>query len=139
MAIAQMNWGRMLHPLDDPRMREFADRLDAVYRLAEAASGFIWRIDEAQLTADLSKLGYDPLTSATVSTWRTMEDLKRYTYETEHGEFLKRTGEWFEAVEGPQLVIWPVEPSEQPGFMEAQLRLDYLKRHGPSDYAHGWC
>ena len=134
-----MNWGRMLYPLDDPRMKEFADRLDAVYRLAEEAPGFIWRIDEAQLTADLSKLGCDSLTSATVSTWRTMDDLKRYTYETEHGEFLKRTSEWFEAVEGPQLVIWPVEPSERPSFIEAQGRLEHLKIHGSSDYAHGWC
>lgn len=133
-----MNWGRMLYPLDDPRMKEFADRLDAVYRLAEEAPGFIWRIDEDQLAADLSKLGYSHLTSATVSTWRTMEDLRRYTYETEHGTFLKRTREWFEAVEGPQLVVWPVETNEQPGFMEAQHRLDYLKRNGPSDYAHGW-
>ena len=138
MAIAQMNWGRMRYPLDDPRMKEFADKLDEVYLLAEKALGFIWRIDGDQLLAELSQLGHDDKMSTTVSVWETVEDLRHYTFQGQHGLYLDRTREWFEAVEGPQLVIWTVERDERPGFAEAQKRLEHLKEYGPSDYAYGW-
>jgi hypothetical protein len=137
MAIAQMNWGQMRHPLSDPKMKEFADQLDAIYRLAEEAPGFIWRINGDRLEAELSELGYDEKTSATVSVWQTSDDLYRYTYESAHGVYLDRAQEWFEAIEGPQLVIWPVENDAKPSFFEAHKRLEHMKEYGPSDYAHG--
>ncbi len=138
MAIAQMNWGRLLYPLNDPGMKEFADHLDRIYRIAEEAPGFIWRIDEDQLATELARSGFCELTSATVSVWHSLEDLRKYTYDTEHGLFLKRTREWFEAVDGPQLVIWSVKPDAEPDFFEAKKRLDHLRHHGPSEYAYGW-
>ena len=138
MAIAQMNWGQMLYPLTDFRMREFAAHLDALYDLAESAPGFIWRIEEDQLKFELAQLKFDELTSATVSVWRTLEDLRKYTFDTAHGQFLSRSREWFAPVSGPQLVIWPVEAKAKPSFIEANRRLQYLKKHGPSEYACGW-
>ena len=138
MAIAQMNWGQMLYPLTDPRMKDFADHLDEIYLLAEEAPGFIWRIDESQLANELAQLGFSELTSATVSVWRSAEDLQKYTYDSAHGGFMERRQEWFAAVEGPQLVIWTIDADARPNFLEAQKRLEYLKHHGPADYAHGW-
>ena len=44
MAIAQMNGGRMLFPLDHPRMADFSESLDGTYGLADKHQGFIWRI-----------------------------------------------------------------------------------------------
>lgn len=138
MAIAQMNWGRMLYPLDDPRMKEFAEHLDEVYRLAEQVSGFFWRIDANQLAQEMSELGDDGKTSATVSVWDSISDLHDYTFQGQHGIYLGRAQEWFEVVEGPQLVMWSVEKDAKPSFMDAQKRLDYLEEHGSSDYAYGW-
>lgn len=138
MAIAQMNWGRMLYPLDDPRMKEFADRLDEIYHLAEQASGFIWRIDANQLTQEMLELGDDGKTSTTVSVWDSITDLRDYTFQGQHGIYVDRAKEWFEIVEGPQLVMWTVERDAKPNFKEAQKRLDYLKEHGASEYAYGW-
>jgi hypothetical protein len=138
MAIAQMNWGRMLYPLDDPRMQEFADHLDEVYNIAEQAPGFIWRIDGTQLTKEMSELGDDGKTSTTVSVWESISDLHHYTYQGQHGMYLDRAQEWFEVVEGPQLVMWNVEKDVKPSFKDAQKRMDYLKEHGDSDYAYGW-
>lgn len=138
MPIAQMNWGKMRYPLDDPRMAEFAGALDHVYALAETHPGFIWRIPDAESAQQLQDLGFDATTSATVSVWETVEALKDYTFETLHGDFLNRKHEWFEAVSGPQLVIWPVTAAAQPSFREAFERLDHLKTHGDTPEAYGW-
>ena len=138
MAIAQMNWGRMLAPLDDPRMAEFAGALDDVYRAAEAQDGFIWRIPDEEGAGQLTALGHDALISATVSVWTNVAALRRYTFMTQHGQYLERAAEWFEPVEGPQLVIWDVASNARPSFKEAFNRLDHLRMHGPSAVAHGW-
>lgn len=58
MAISQMNWERMLFPLEDRRMAEFAVPLVGVYRLAELHQGFIWRIPDVEATAQLQNLGF---------------------------------------------------------------------------------
>ena len=138
MAIAQMNWGRMRYPIDDARMTEFAAALDAVYRDAEAHPGFIWRIAEDESETQLRQLGYDAQTSATVSTWATVEDLKAFTFSGAHGAFLRRTHEWFEQVEGPQLVIWNVDRDEKPSFGDAFNRLAHLARFGNTSFGYGW-
>ena len=137
-SIAQMNYGEMLYPLDHPSMKEFSDSLDAVYTLAAEDSGFIWRIPDDQLERELIENGCDRLTSATVSVWDSYESLKRFTYQGLHGEFLKRSSEWFRKIEGPQLVIWPVDIAEQPSFRVALERLQHLKSHGNTVRAFGW-
>ena len=138
MPIAQMNWGRMKFAPVDPRMSEFMGALGRVYAQAEAHPGFIWRIPDEQAAQDMAALGHDDRVSATVSVWDSIEALRDYTFNTEHGAFLKRTSEWFEAVEGPQLVIWRADRLSRPGFGEAFNRLDHLRKHGNSDLAFGW-
>ncbi|WP_424979498.1 DUF3291 domain-containing protein [Leisingera sp. S232] len=138
MAIAQMNWGRMHHPLDHPEMAEFNAALDRIYALAETHSGFIWRIGEAEAAAQLHELGCNSRMSATVSVWDNLESLRDYTFNSEHGLFLDRKSRWFETVEGPQLVIWTVAADARPTFREAFDRLALLKTNGPSSAAYGW-
>ena len=138
MAIAQMNWGRMRYAPDDPRLAEFMGALDAVYGLAEAHPGFIWRMPDDAVALQLPALGFDDRVSATVSVWRSVGDLRDYTFNSRHGGFLDRKAEWFEAVEGPQLVIWDVDVDARPDFAEAFARLDHLRRHGDGAHARGW-
>ena len=138
MAIAQMNWGRLRFPLSDPQMTEFDQSLEKVYRLAEEHPGFIWRIPDEQAATELQGLNFDEKVSATVSVWDSVEDLKDYTFKSLHGDYLKRAGEWFEAVDGPQLVIWNVDRSSRPTFAEAFDRLETLEKLGPTDDTYGW-
>jgi hypothetical protein len=65
-------------------------------------------------------------------------DLQDYTFKSLHGAYLKRTSEWFEPVEGPQLVVWDVEENARPSFFEAWERLQDLKQNGPSERGYGW-
>jgi len=39
--IAQLNVGRLLYPVDDPRIAEFRDNLDRVNAIAERSPGFV--------------------------------------------------------------------------------------------------
>ena len=138
MSIAQMNWGRLRFCLDDKRMREFAESLNKVYSLAEKHPGFIWRIPDNQSKSQLSDLGFDKLISSTVSVWKDINSLKDYTYNSLHGVYLKRSSEWFEKIDGPQLVIWNTDNDTKPTFKESFNRLEYLKNNGSTDYAYSW-
>ena len=42
--LAQVNFGRLLAPLDSPRLADFAAALEPVNALADAAPGFVWRL-----------------------------------------------------------------------------------------------
>ena len=138
MPIAQMNWGRMRFPPTDLRLQEFLDSLSSVYAIAEKHPGFIWRISDDEASAQLNRLGFDDRMSATISVWSDVEHLHDYTFATIHGDYLDRRAEWFEEVDGPQLVIWNVQADARPGFPEAFERLEHLKANGPSDFAQGW-
>lgn len=138
MPIAQMNWGRMKYPADDPRLRDFLDSLAEVYGFAERHPGFIWRIADGAIAAELKAHGFDDRMSATVSVWKSVDDLSDYTFNSMHGRYLDRRSEWFETVDGPQLIIWDVEDDDRPTFAEAWARLTALRRQGPSDRGRGW-
>ena len=136
--VAQMNWGLLKFDPGDRRLEEFEDNLGKIYALAESSPGFIWRVPEEKIAEDLTAGGFDRRTSATVSVWQTYDDLHCYTFQSAHGQFVDRRREWFERVEGPQLVIWNVAAGDRPGFAEALRRLDHLKTHGATPHAFGW-
>ena len=96
------------------------------------------RIPDNQVEPQLTNLGFDKFISSTVSIWNSVDLLKDYTYNSLHGIFLKRSSEWFEEVEGPQLVIWNVKNDDRLTFKESFERLEHLKINGPTDYAYDW-
>jgi hypothetical protein len=42
--LAQINIARLVAPIGDPRIADFAAQLDPVNRMADAAPGFVWRL-----------------------------------------------------------------------------------------------
>ncbi len=42
--LAQSNIGRLVAPIDDPRIAGFVNQLDAINTLAEGMPGFRWRL-----------------------------------------------------------------------------------------------
>lgn len=136
--VAQMNCGRLIFDPGDKRLEEFEDNLSKIYTLAERSPGFIWRVPDETIAEDLTAGGFDRRTSATVSVWQTYADLLCFTFQSAHGQFVDRRREWFERVDGPQLVIWSVAAGDRPGFSEALRRLDHLKTHGATPHAFGW-
>ena len=47
MQLATLNGGRLLAPLDSPRIAEFVAQLEPINRLADGSPGVGWRLYEA--------------------------------------------------------------------------------------------
>lgn len=135
--LAQFNIARIKHPIDDPRMKEFADNVARVNGLAEAIEGFVWRLQDSSGHAMNMKVYDDPRVLPNLTVWENVEALERFVWKTVHSRFYGRRAEWFEHIETP-LVLWHVPVGHRPDMAEGVARLDHLKAHGPSDYAFGW-
>ena len=132
--LVHFNFAMAKRPLDHPDMAGFTSQLDAVNRLASASPGFVWSPADGEAGDAVATFG-SPLVLANMSTWRSLEDLRRFTYEGQHGLALKRRREWFDAPTGPGYVLWWVPAGHRPNWEEAKRRLDYLATHGPTLHA----
>jgi hypothetical protein len=140
MHVAELNIGRLLHPIDDPRMADFVDNLGRINAMAERMPGFVWR-----LTGDGSNDGAldlrpfpDPRMAVNMSVWTTIEALEVFVWKTVHQRFYNRKAEWFEKLQSHSFVMWFVEEGHIPTLDEARERLEHLEAHGNSDHAFGW-
>ena len=136
--LAQLNIGRFRYPTDDPRMADFMNNLDLVNGLAERSAGFIWRLQDDSGNATNFRPFPDPNMAVNLSVWDSVEALERFVWLTVHKRFYGRRPEWFETLDGPHFVMWPVTVGHRPSLREAKERLEHLAAHGPSDYAFGW-
>ncbi|POM22212.1 hypothetical protein BTM25_56240 [Actinomadura rubteroloni] len=130
--LAQLNVGRLRHPLGDPRSVGFADALGPINALADAAPGFVWRLVDAggADATGLRPFGDDTLVN--LSVWESREALWEFTYRSDHLEFLRSRREWFAPPGGPHLALWWVPAGHVPTPEEAVERLAHLRAHGPT-------
>lgn len=138
--IAQMNMGYLLHPLGDPRVAGFEDNTDRVNAVADRSKGFVWRMKDEDLTIpenDYGRLfGRPDVALATLSVWESFEDFEHFVHKTIHGQFLNRRAEWFEDLNAPSYVIWPIQAGHIPNLAEGKERLMLLRKNGPSEEAY---
>lgn len=129
--LAQLNIAIMKEPLTSPGMADFVANLDRINALAEAAPGFVWRLqtDEGDATA-LRPLGEDTLVN--LSVWRDIASLMKYVYESAHVEIMKRRREWFERMREAHVVLWWVRAGHRPDVAEAYAKLQLLRTSGPT-------
>jgi len=135
--LAQLNVGRLLHPLTDPRIREFVDGLEAINALAERSPGFVWRLqtDSGNATDVHHPWSGDPFMLVNMSLWESPGDLRQYVYGSGHLEYLQRRAEWFEKPAEAHYVLWWVTRGRIPTLQEARERLDHYRRHGATPHA----
>ncbi|MGE0597347.1 MAG: DUF3291 domain-containing protein [Hyphomonadaceae bacterium] len=139
MHVAELNVGRALYPLDDPRMAGFMDALEAINALAERTPGFVWRMkDDSGAGATDIKFTDNLLDIANLTVWESVEALEHFVWNTAHKKIYNGKHSWFEKPTQAIFVMWPIEASRAPTLDEAMQRLDHLRRHGSTDYAYGW-
>ena len=85
MHVAQLNIGRALYPLDDPRMAGFMNALAAINAIADRCAGL--RLAHAgrkrRRRTDI-KYTDDPQQIANMSVWETAEALEHFVWNTAH-------------------------------------------------------
>lgn len=132
--LAQINIGTMVAPTDDPRVAEFMGALDRINALADAAPGFVWRLQTEAGNATAIQIFPNPLELVNLSVWTSLDDLRRYVYHSDHVGFLRRRTEWFEA-EAKRVALWWVAAGTIPTLAQAVGRVRFLERYGPSPWA----
>jgi hypothetical protein len=130
--LAQLNVARAIAPLDGPELAGFMAELDRINALAEAAPGFVWRLQGDSGNATDLSIGDDPRFIPNMSVWRSPEELFHFVYRTAHTQVMARRREWFEKMETMHQVLFWVPAGHLPTLEEAMDRLDHLDRHGPS-------
>ena len=133
--LAQLNVGRMVAPVTAPEVAEFMAALDPVNALADAAPGFVWRLQTEDGNATSVHAFDDPLLLLNMSVWESIETLRSFTYTTAHTAVLRRRREWFERLGEAHLVLWWVPAGHIPSVHEAIDRLERLRRDGPTPAA----
>lgn len=115
-------------------MAGFTEHVARLNAVGDKAPGFVWRFKPA---------GSDDATGVTVfddprivyncSVWRTIEELFRFCYCTEHKDFIARTREWFIPPPKAPNVLWYTD--SRPCLEWGCRQLELLWEHGPHPHA----
>jgi hypothetical protein len=130
--VAQLNVGRVVAALDDPRLADFMNWLDAINALAERSPGFVWRLQGDNGNNTDLKVSDDPLFIVNLSVWESINDLHAFTYRSDHKAVFARRYDWFERAVGPNVVLWWQPAGTLPDVDEALRRLQRLAEDGPT-------
>jgi hypothetical protein len=133
--LAQINVGRLIAPHDDAQVAGFFAELDRINALADASSGFVWRLvgDEGNATDILPTP--DPQFIVNMSVWSDAEALFAYVYRTAHTQVMAQRRQWFERSDAAYQALWWVPAGARPTVEEGLARLWRLDRFGPTEQA----
>jgi len=121
--------------IDDPIMKGFVDNLEGVNAIADNSPGFVWRLETDEGDATDLRVFEDNMLLVNMSVWESIDDLKKFVYESFHLEILKRKKEWFDKFDGVYQVMWWLKAGSLPDVDEARARLAYLQENGASEFA----
>ena len=133
--LAQINIGRLVAPIDDPRLAGFVAQLDPVNALADAAPGFVWRLQTAEGNATTMAYSDDPLVIVNMSVWESLAALRDYTYASHHMKVFRERAQWFEKMERPSYCLWWVPAGHVPTVAEGRERLEHYQANGATPYS----
>ncbi|MFM9447037.1 DUF3291 domain-containing protein [Streptomyces acidiscabies] len=133
--LAQVNISRLKFPLDSPELKDFVDGLEPVNADADAAPGFVWRLQSEGGDATGIRVFGDAWLIVNMSVWRDTDALTAFMYQGQHRELLQRRREWFEKVAEAMTALWWVPAGHRPTVAEAEARLLHLRANGATPYA----
>lgn len=133
--LAQVNVGRLLAPIDSAEIAEFVAGLEPINRLADRSPGFLWRLTTPDGDATAIRPFDDDLILVNMSVWDSLESLRAFTYSSAHVGVLGRRREWFERMTTAHMALWWVKAGHRPTVVEARVRLERLRRDGPTPLA----
>ncbi|WP_298553427.1 DUF3291 domain-containing protein [uncultured Algibacter sp.] len=132
--LAEVNIAKPLAPMDNPIMQDFVNNVDKMNAIADAADGFIWRLQDEDKD-EATAIFQDDSLIINMSVWENLESLFNYTYNSGHIKVFKRKKEWFSKMKMMHMAFWYVPEGYEPTFQDAKNRLDYLNKHGDTPYA----
>jgi Domain of unknown function (DUF3291) len=133
--VAQVNLALPREPLDSPALADFVANLEPVNALADAAPGFVWRLEDETGDATSIRAFDDERLIINMSVWESLEALWSFVYDGRHLEVMRRRRDWMTRIAETHQALWWLPAGELPEIAEAKLRLAHLARHGPTAHA----
>jgi hypothetical protein len=139
--LAQANIARFAAPAGSPRLAPFFAALDPVNAVADAAPGFLWRLQTEEGNATSLRVfeqegaGTDDGVLINMSVWETVEALAAYVYGEAHRAVLRRRREFFLPPAEAYSAAWWIPRGHIPTLTEAEERVTHLRAHGPTPWA----
>ena len=138
--LAQVNFSRLLAPLDSPRLAGFVAALDPVNAVADSAEGFVWRLQTEDGNAtSIRAFEWDQAGSAGVivnmSVWESVEALAAFVYSGPHVTVLRQRREWFELMREASTALWWIPAGTRPSTGDAEAAIRRLRSSGPTPAA----
>lgn len=138
--LAQVNIARLRAPLDSPVLADFVAALDPVNAAADAAPGFVWRLQTEDGNAtSVRAFEWDEAGSAGVivnlSVWESVEALAAFVYSDAHRRVLRRRRQWFVPMAEAHTALWWIPRGSVPVTGDAEERVRHLRAHGPAPHA----
>ena len=133
--LAQINIGRLVAPIDDPRIADFVNQLEPINALADAAPGFVWRLQSSSGNATDVPYSEDPAIIVNMSVWESLETLLAYVYSSKHIEVFRQRAQWFEKMDKPHYCLWWVPARHIPTVAEGRERLEHYQLRGATPYS----
>jgi hypothetical protein len=128
--LAQINIGRLVAPIDDPKIAEFVAGLEPINALADRAPGFVWRLQTASGNATDIAYSDDPFMIVNMSVWESIEALRDFTYRSDHIQFFRDRAKWFVKMDKPSYCLWWVSKGHRPTVAEGRERMEQYQLHG---------
>ena len=133
--LAQINIGRLIAPVDDPKIAEFVAQLDSVNALADTAPGFVWRLQSSSGNATDIVYNDDPFVIVNMSVWESVEALRDFVYKSNHLDVLRDRANWFEKMEKPHYCLWWIPSTYIPTVAEGRERLEHYQQYGATPFS----
>jgi hypothetical protein len=134
--LAQLNVGTARGASDSPVMAGFMAGIEPVNALADAAPGFVWRLEDGDGPGATALRPCGPNLLINLSVWETLAALRDFVYRNgPHLDYMRRRREWFDRMPEEHLALWWVPAGHIPSLDEALSRLELLRRNGPSPLA----
>jgi hypothetical protein len=134
--LAQINVGRLIAPVDDPRIADFVAQLDEINALADRSPGFVWRLQSYSGNAlDIQYSSEDPTMNVNMSVWESLEALKAYAYRSDHVRVFRERAKWFVKLDVPTYCLWWVPIGHIPTVAEGRERLEHYQKYGATPFS----
>jgi hypothetical protein len=135
--LAQVNVMRLRAPLDSLDLAAFVAALDPVNAVADAAPGFVWRLQTDAGNSTAFRIFEAATLLVNMPTWRSIEAMTEYVYRSAHADIMRRRREFALPLVEACLALWWVPTGHRPTVTEAEERLRHLRAHGPTAFAFG--
>lgn len=135
--VAIYTVGRLKHPNEHPASREFFEVGNELIQQAAKSGQLIKEFSPTRVRIPKDMIKGDGFPILTLTVWKCLESLYRFTYSGLHKQALQNRHKWIEPQQEkrPTYVVWWTEKVTDVSWNEAFKRYNYFLQHGPTPYA----